>query len=249
MATCELADLRQEVCDLKEAVAQLIAASGHPAAVLTNNDAPFSWDTPTQVGNIPVIPAPEVVVVADAAARAALAPTKLNSLLIQTTDATNGNLSVWAASGLMAGDWTLKTGTMASQNANNVGITGGTIINIADLAVADGGTGASSAANARVNLRISSQPTIGLNINWSLSNNFYEAITADSAITFSNAADGLSIMVAVASNGAWNLTWPAGVKWPGGVTPTHSGAGKTDVFAITRINGVLYGSFVQNFTT
>ena len=35
-------------------------------------------------------------------------------------------------------------GTMASQNANNVSITGGTITGITDLAVADGGTGSSS---------------------------------------------------------------------------------------------------------
>lgn len=35
-------------------------------------------------------------------------------------------------------------GTMASQNANAVAITGGTIVGITDLAVADGGTGAST---------------------------------------------------------------------------------------------------------
>jgi len=43
-------------------------------------------------------------------------------------------------------------GTMSSQNANNVAITGGSIAGITDLAIADGGTGASTAANARTNL-------------------------------------------------------------------------------------------------
>lgn len=43
-------------------------------------------------------------------------------------------------------------GTMSTQNANNVNITGGSITGITDLAVADGGTGASTAANARTNL-------------------------------------------------------------------------------------------------
>lgn len=43
-------------------------------------------------------------------------------------------------------------GTMATQNANNVAITGGSITGITDLAVADGGTGASTAAGARTNL-------------------------------------------------------------------------------------------------
>lgn len=43
-------------------------------------------------------------------------------------------------------------GTIAVQNANNVTITGGSITNITDLTVADGGTGASTAENARTNL-------------------------------------------------------------------------------------------------
>lgn len=43
-------------------------------------------------------------------------------------------------------------GTMSTQAANNVNITGGSISGITDLAVADGGTGASTASTARVNL-------------------------------------------------------------------------------------------------
>lgn len=46
----------------------------------------------------------------------------------------------------------LGLGTIATQAASNVSITGGSITGITDLAVADGGTGASTAAAARVNL-------------------------------------------------------------------------------------------------
>ena len=50
-------------------------------------------------------------------------------------------------------------GTMAIQNASAVNITGGTINNIVPIAVADGGTGANSAPQARTNLGLQSGAT------------------------------------------------------------------------------------------
>ncbi len=60
---------------------------------------------------------------------------------------------------------TLGLGTIATQNSDNtsltnVSITGGTIVNITDITVADGGTGASNAEDARSNLGI----TIGTHV-------------------------------------------------------------------------------------
>ena len=61
------------------------------------------------------------------------------------TAASNTNIAIanTAVSGL---------GTMSTQNADNVSISGGSVTGITDLAVADGGTGASSASGARTNL-------------------------------------------------------------------------------------------------
>jgi len=49
---------------------------------------------------------------------------------------------------------TLGLGSIATQNSNAVSITGGVITGITDLAIADGGTGASTAAAARANLSL-----------------------------------------------------------------------------------------------
>lgn len=46
----------------------------------------------------------------------------------------------------------LGLGSLATQNANSVSITGGTITGITDLAIADGGTGAGTVAGARTNI-------------------------------------------------------------------------------------------------
>jgi hypothetical protein len=75
---------------------------------------------------------------------AALTPTD-NSFIV-------GNGTNFVAEDASTARTSLGLGTIATQAANNVSITGGSVAGITDLAVADGGTGASTAANARTNL-------------------------------------------------------------------------------------------------
>lgn len=76
-----------------------------------------------------------------------------------------GNGSTWVAESGSTARSSLGLGSIATQASNSVSITGGSITGgsisgITDLAVADGGTGASTAANARTNLGL----VIGTNV-------------------------------------------------------------------------------------
>lgn len=73
---------------------------------------------------------------ADLTAIAALANTDGNFIV--------GNGSTWVAESGATARTSLGLGSMATQNSNSVSISGGTITGITDLAVADGGTGAST---------------------------------------------------------------------------------------------------------
>jgi hypothetical protein len=63
-----------------------------------------------------------------------------------------GNGSTWVAESGSTARSSLGLGSIATQASNSVSITGGSVSGITDLAVADGGTGASNAADARTNL-------------------------------------------------------------------------------------------------
>lgn len=89
---------------------------------------------------------------ADLAAIAALAVTDGNFIV--------GNGTAWVAESGSTARTSLGLGTIATQNSNSVSITGGSIAGITDLAVADGGTGASDASTARTNLGLA----IGTNV-------------------------------------------------------------------------------------
>ena len=76
-----------------------------------------------------------------------IADTSIHGVINDAVASTSG---LWSSTKITAAFTAL--GTMSAQDADSVAITGGSIAGITDLAVADGGTGASTAAAARTNL-------------------------------------------------------------------------------------------------
>lgn len=120
---------------------------------------------------------------------------------------------------------TLGLGTMATQAATAVAITGGTITGITDLAIADGGTGASTAANARTNLGLA----IGTDVQA-----FDTDLTAIAALV--SAADNLPYATGV---GTWAMTSFTSVA--------RTLVGNTSAATMRNTLGVAIGSQVQAF--
>ena len=141
----------------------------------------------------------------------------------------------------------LGLGTIATQNSNNVTVTGGSISGITDLAVADGGTGASSAADARTNLGLvigtdvaglaSTQSftraqrgaitalTDGATItaDFAVANNFSVTLGGNRTLANpSNQTAGQSGVIVITQDGTGSRTLAYGSNWkfPSGTAPT-----------------------------
>lgn len=134
---------------------------------------------------------------AELAAIAALAVTDSNFIV--------GNGTTWVAESGATARTSLGLGSIATQESSSVSITGGSITGITDLAVADGGTGASDAGTARTNLGVA----IGTNVQaWDANLDQIAALapTADNFI--------------VGNGTAWVLETPAQALASLGVTST-----------------------------
>lgn len=116
----------------------------------------------------------------------------------------------------------LGLGSMALQSASAVAITGGTIAGITDLAVADGGTGASTAADARTNLGVPSTTEAILDTIFDASGDLLYATAAD---TPARLAIGTANQVLRVNAGATAPEWATPAPTLTAMTPQPSTSG------------------------
>ena len=163
------------------------------------------------------------------------------------------------ATGLTAstGRTSLGLGTIATQDASNVAITGGSVSGITDLAVADGGTGASTAANARINLLPSytsnGSKVLALNsgatdVEWISAGGSGTVTSVDLSVPTGLAVSGnpvttsgtLAITFAsgysiptTTKQSEWDTAYTDRLKWDGGSTGLTASTGRTSLGATT----------------
>ena len=142
----------------------------------------------------------------------------------------NGGTGATTASGARTN---LGLGTIATQDASSVAITGGSITGITDLAIADGGTGASTAGQARTNLGLGTAAVLDAGVANGVA-------TLDSGGTVPLSQIPASIQGGVSYQGAWNastntptLTSSVGTK---GYYYVVSTAGSTNLNGVTDWN-------------
>jgi hypothetical protein len=141
--------------------------------------------------------------------------------------------------------------------ANNV--IGGALDNVAIIAM-NSKTASDSNTTYVQNLNVSGQSyselfaggnaTGTVAIDWNNSNVQEFVLTGNTTFTFANGKSGATYILQVQQSiGGGNvITWPAAVKWPGGVPPIQTPtASRADIYTFVQVGSNVIGTFTQNY--
>jgi len=88
-------------------------------------------------------------------------------------------------------------------------------------------------------------------VDWDAGNEQRVVLTGNVVLTFSNPVNGgRYVLAAYSGAGAFTITWPASVLWPGGVAPVMTvTAARTDLFTFIYVatTGKYHGAFSQDY--
>jgi len=176
---------------------------------------------------------------------------QVNAFLINASAETaEFNVLLYAKKGINITDGLTAANTLWL-DTNVLKINGGTVgLNLCD----DSGVSALSFDVNNIgtfskNIKYKEQAIPALDIDWSAASCHYKSITVNSAFTFSNDTNGETIdVVLIADATPREATFPAGIKWTGGVAVTTVPAGTANVYTFIRRNGVIYVLCVDNMS-
>lgn len=168
------------------------------------------------------------------------------------------NISVQIADGVST-NLQIKTAVLASlvtkqslfpSDLVSIAITGGHNSDTNTSAGPSAMTGAaSSPAPSPMSRTIPSSLIVSTFVDWSIAKMYRKTLSANTTLTFANAADGLEIEIFITNTASnYIVTWPAGIKWVGGSAPTQTVGAKTDIYRLRQVGTTIYATAAQNLS-